>query len=787
MDEIKERIKSTLLDLREDEAEEEILNLCERNCIKGDKKKIINKFYKAEKKAREDKLKEQKAESSLREAYSTFITATDPYEQYEQIKAHLLSDWITVKETDAQMFIRQISSAFGFDAELKKMLRDFFKSEKAEYNRKKLEGQKQKNNEIDSEYINDEIRDWKDYSIPLVEKGYYELDRNGVYREIESFNETTGQTTLKRIDVCRTPFVLCGISEPLNGSDIFYKVRFLTYDGEIKEFWASQSDLLSKKELKTLFLAKGINCPENALLSETVEYISLSIGEFGSKFKKEFSAKRNGWNDDHTIFVLGDRAITKDSIFPVLTVGNSKGFPELEKKGTLEGWKQIAPFLEYELIRFKFYDAFTAPINTLLGMESHITDHWGNSACGKTFSSWVVLSGVGDPEGLTIGAKSTAKGILIWIRDFSDLPVLIDESSDAGEHLQDIIYPLTSNKGRVKSTQSGERDGGEEYHTSTMMTGEKPIRDCLTNSGQQYRVNELDDTLPDMQTKEIENVKRIIRENHGHIIELYIKKVIEWHESGALQITYDNCFEALPENVSNIEGRSRSIFAGIMTAGRILEKVFKEVGLPYKNAEPIVNKYFTKCILENPVELEYIRALRVTLDWVHSESGKFAGYDPEYDYLSVTDKNKRYGYVDPDFIDIIGTEFTKKIKEVGFSPSKIKLDWWNHGIVESNDKKHKGSHVCTRPDRQFNGVRIRRQVAEDLLGINYHPVKIEEDQQEKIMVILQIIHFLSKINGNAKVHVIRAIKNIPDLDGLLDILSKNGKILKLDQTTYKSV
>jgi uncharacterized protein (DUF927 family) len=693
-----------------------------------------------------------------------------------------------VKENDALMFIRQITSAFGFDAELKKMLRDFYKSEKAEYTRKKVEIQKQKNSGIDSDYINEEIKEWKEYSTPSVEKGYYELDEKGVYRIVETYNETTGQTTLKRIDVCRTTFVLCGISEPLNGSDIFYKIRFLTYEGEIKEFWGSQSDLLSKKELKTLFLAKGINCPENALLSETVEYISLAIGQFGSKFRKEFSAKRNGWNEDHSIFVLGDRAITKDGIFQVLTVGDSKGFPELEKKGTLDGWKQISPFLDYELIRFKFYDAFTAPINTLLGLESHVTDHWGNSACGKTFSSWVVLSGVGDPEGLTIGAKSTAKGILIWIRDFSDLPVLIDESSDAGDHLQDIIYPLTSNKGRVKSTQKGERDGGEEYHTSTMMTGEKPIRDCLTNSGQQYRVNELDDTLPDMPTKEIENVKRIIRENHGHIIELYIKKVIEWNESGALQTTYDNCFESLPENVSNIEGRSRSIFAGIMTAGRILERVFKEVGLPWKNAEPIVNKYFTKCILENPVELEYIRALKVTLDWVHSESGRFAEQrNPEYDDISVADKTKRYGYLDPDFIDIIGTEFTKKMKEVGFSPSKIKLDWWNNGIVDSNDKRHKGSHVCTRSDRQFNGVRIRRQVAEDLLGINYHPIKVEEDQQGRIILILKIIKFLSEVNGNAKVHVIRSVRDISDLDGLLDILSTNGKILKLDQTTYKSI
>jgi uncharacterized protein (DUF927 family) len=325
-------------------------------------------------------------------------------------------------------------------------------------------------------------------------------------------------------------------------------------------------------------------------LKEALDYISRSIAEFAPRLKKEFSAIRNGWSEDKSIFVLGNRTITVRGIEPILSVGAGKGFSELDKKGTLDGWiAGVKPFLEYDLIRFKCYDALTAVLNTILGVESHITDHYGNTSCGKTLSAWVALSMVGDAEGLTIGAKSTAKGILLTVRDFSDLPILIDESSDAGDHLKDLVYPLTSNKGRVKSTQDGERDGGEEYHTTTLMTGEKPIRDCLTNSGQQYRVNELNDSLPDLPTKEILRLKQAIRNNNGHIIEIFIKKVFEWRESGALQITYDNCFDVLPDNVSNIEGRSRSIFAGIMTAGVILERVFKEIGIQHKNPEPIVN------------------------------------------------------------------------------------------------------------------------------------------------------------------------------------------------------
>jgi len=397
---------------------------------------------------------------------------------------------------------------------------------------------------------------------------------------------------------------------------------------------------------------------------------------------------------------------------------------------------------------------------------------------------------IGDAEALTIGAKSTAKGILVHIRDFSDLPILIDESSDAGDHIADIVYPLTSNKGRVKSTVDGQRDGGEEFHTTTMFTGERPIRDCLPNSGQQYRVNELDDTLPDLPTKEINHVRDVIRENHGHIIELYLQRVFEWRESGHLKSTYDTCFDVLPENTSNIEGRSRAIFACIMTAGTILESVFNDIGMPVKKAVKIVKTYFKKCIQDKPVELEYIRALRITMDWVQSDYGRFAEINQMYpdDGPKIGDRNKRYGYVDGEYIDIIGTEFTKKMKDEGFSPSKIKEDWWNQGIVDGKDTTRRGTTRFTREGKTIVGVRIFRLIAEELAGISY----IEQDegdlpQNEKIKLIMETITFLTHVKGEAELNLIRMITEIPDLEDMINILSTYGKIIKISQTAYKNV
>lgn len=645
--------------------------------------------------------------------------------------------------------------------------------------------------EQEKAYINNIFKEWDKYKTPKADQGEYYINGSGIYREVDIAKDD-GRRFQVRKEVCRTPFVICGVSE---NDEVYYKVRFQTSQTkEIREFWASQSTLLSKKELKTLFLSRGINCPENALLNETVEYISRSIAEFSSFLKKEFAIKQCGWNEDRNIFVLGEKRVSIEGIEPILAVGAGRGFPELTKLGTEEEWVDgVKELIRYRVIRFKCYDALTAILNLPLGVESHISDHYGNTSVGKTFTAWIALSLIGDPEGLTIGAKSSSKGILVTVRDFSDLPLLVDESSDAGEHLADLIYPLTSNKGRMKSTQDGRRDGGEEYHTSIMFTGEKPIRDCLKNSGQQYRVIEIDDTLPDLPTKEINKVKRTIRDNHGHVIELFLQEVIKKMTDGSLYITYDECFDKLPDNISNIEGRSRSIFACIMTAGKILEPIFQKLGIPAENPEEIVKHYYKKCIIDKPVELEYIRALRVSLDWINSDYGRFLRYKKGYDDENVIDKATTYGFVNENYIDIIESEFTKKMKSEGFSPTKIKDDWNKQGITVSNDKNRKGSGLYRTSNKKYGpyaAIRINRTIAGELVG--YNDIEKEEetevipelDQYEKISLIFETINLLTKVWKKADIAQMRAILPYPELDEYLHILSTNGKIRKLSQTEY---
>jgi len=643
-------------------------------------------------------------------------------------------------------------------------------------------------------YVNNIVRDWKNYDVPQADQGDYAIRETGIFKTVVSINPETNQPQYVTKEVCRTPFVLCGVSDSFSDEEVGFKIRYPIYTGDVREFWASQSELLSRKELKTLFLSKGINCPENALLMETMEYISRSIAEFSRRYKKQFSTKQCGWNESNSVFVIGNRCVTKKGVEPVITVGAGKGYPELDKVGTLEGWAEgVKEMMEHDVVRFKSYDIMTAILNRPIGLESHITDHYGNTSVGKTFSAWMGLSMVGNAEGLTIGAKSSYKGILVTVRDFSDLPLLIDESSDAGEHLADLVYPLTSNKGRVTSTANKERDGGEEYHTTTLFTGERPVRDCLNNSGQQYRVNELDDTMPDLETRTINRVTNAIRKNHGHVIELYVQEVLKMIEQDTLQGLYDECFDLLPKNNSNIEGRSRSIFAGIMTAGRILEPIFEKAGIKSKDPIEIVNKYFKKCILDKPVELEYIRALRVILDWINSDYGSFVRNKAGYDDAHIIDKNTTFGFVNDDYIDLIESEFTKKMKSASFAPSKIKEDLYKQGVTVANDVKRQIYRTSIKKYGPYAAIRINRAIAGELVGYNLTEPEDETEevpefsQFEKINLITDSISLLTRARGKAEIQYLRKILPIPELDDLLNILSKNGKVLKISQTEYKPI
>ena len=123
---------------------------------------------------------------------------------------------------------------------------------------------------------------------------------------------------------------------------------------------------------------------------------------------------------------------------------------------------------------------------------------------------------------------------------------------------------------------------------------------------------------------------------------------------------------------------------------------------------------------------------------------------------------------------------------------KIKEDWWKQGITVSNDKVRPGTYRTSNTYYgSYAGVRINRAIAEELVGYNTEANESEEkgdvSQYDKIKWIVQTVDFLTSAMGSADIQLIRQILKYSDVDELLSILSRNGKILKMDQTSFKSV
>jgi hypothetical protein len=647
--------------------------------------------------------------------------------------------------------------------------------------------------------VNSEVFDqWSKYILPFPEKGIYKIDASGITRvfpALEKFTNDDGEKetreVAKTVVVCRSPLVLCGKSTTDDGKHTLYKVRYCeTGSLEIKEAWVEHSEIMVKTSLSKVLGSLHINCPDNDLIRETLEYISTSLAQFGSKLKPEFSATKCGWNEDNTKFVLGSRAVTLNGVEPVLMVNNYK-YDELNKKGTRGAWiKATKPLMQYNIIRFRIYDAGTAVIGKLVHVEGHCSDHYGDTSEGKTLLAKIAISMYGNPnEGMSCRADSTAKSILNNVEKHCDLPFLIDETGMAKDDFPEVIYGLTNEAGRTKLDKDGELKGGVIYRTTALLTGEHMIRDVVKNSGQMVRVLEFDDTVPTLDPNVIKCAYDTIKDNYGHFVDEFVYEVMRSHASGELKVLYDDCFNALPDVDSKVEGRSKKFFALIMVSGILFERVFAKMGIEAMNPKEIVSGFFEKCISDRPIEMEHVRALRILLDWVESDYGSFTivGKNSGSNEIVMEGNGfKRYGYVDDDFIDVIGTCLTDKLdKQNGIKTTKVKERLAREGIIAPKVGKN---WQFSREGKPVNGIRIFRQKAEELLGFRIKTATNDARiNREESVAVYKTIIFLEEMFGVAHVDKIRCIMPSVALDSVLNDLVRNNRVTVCSAGAYKTV
>jgi len=325
--------------------------------------------------------------------------------------------------------------------------------------------------------MNEKVVQWKSYDYPKSKLGEYYVVGNEIRYIINSQNTEETKTEL----VSRTPFVLCGRTEPLEDGTVYYTVRYAVRNDQ-KEFVAKQSELLIKQSLKAILIGYGINVTDSKMLDKALEYISQCMHQYGDCLKTTSAVISNGWNEDCSLFAFGRSGVTINGVSPIQTlVTTPEHIGPFHTSGSLTGWvNYVTLILGYDVTRFLLYDAMTAPLIKPLKMEYHTFVHHGPTSSGKTAIENVISSTMGDPKSLEFIANSTKNAMLAHVSGMSDIPVDIEEATEekARMAMADAVYDIANGKEKDRCGVDGKfRTDIKKFRTTAHVTCENPLRD----------------------------------------------------------------------------------------------------------------------------------------------------------------------------------------------------------------------------------------------------------------------------------------------------------------------
>jgi putative DNA primase/helicase len=548
-------------------------------------------------------------------------------------------------------------------------------------------------------HINEEKKtNWNDYRYPSQHR-------------INNGNLVNGDGDF----VCGTPFVLCAKTPALSDGSLYYMIRY-AQNGAQLEFLANTKELNLKRDCAKLLASKGFKFNDGRLFGRVMDYIRDCMVDYGDGLLTIQAAETNGWNEDNTIFAVGKKGITKMGIIDIYTtLSNPKHIGVFESKGDIEGWvNTVSPILDYDLVRFMFYDSMTAPLIKLLAIESHTFEHIGKTRGGKTTVSWTIASAMGNPfEHMVTPANSTV-GITAHISAMSDIPTFIEEATTkkAKEVTKGAIYEIANGMEKARGRIDGKmREDIKTFRAVTHITAEGSIKEEMQHAGEMFRLNSMEEVIP--YDERLKRIKTKLLDNYGFFFPLYMRKIIK--NQDRLKGLYEINFELFEDSEDSLIESSKEVYAGIMLAGQFCEEVFKEMGVPEKDSNEIVLKYFGKCVVGNEIELDHIRALRLINDWVLSNSNSFV-----QDASEIPDTRLRevYGVVTKKEIRILGTPFKEILRKWDFnSPKMIMQELLKEGITRTNNRNKGQCKFCFNGG-SAEGVVIDIKVMRERLGLS---------------------------------------------------------------------
>jgi len=536
--------------------------------------------------------------------------------------------------------------------------------------------------------------------IPIPEG--YGIDSKGVF--IPDRNPKTGK--IDHIYICYSPIAISSKIMDIDNNEFWYKVTYINAFGETRHVDVIQEDLIKRVKLCNL-ANKGINIIDRKA-GDLCEYFNKSIQECISQLPLKILVRTNGWKNGQKSFVLGTRMFSKPDVKQVIQLDNeeTKG---LSQKGSLENWVSgVKSVISDPVVRTKCYWAASAILLDILEAQSSIFHHFGDTSTGKTISSKVAFSMIGDPNKLKLAGHSTPNYLEDVANRNTDLPMFLDEISiQSVEVLHDVIYIISNGVGKGRAKKEGGVHVIKRWKTIVLSTGEKPIIDYAGFGGQQVRAFETRRKMAYM-PDQIMIADDAINNNYGQVIDYYIRKLFERKDE--IKIKYDSYRKIFTTSNSNTEKCMGSTFAVTALAGELLEEVFGEIGLETQDNLGLTMSFFNEMVKDKPVEPYPLKALRFLSDFIAQNRNNFVMHQESGVLCNLGSQERKpfkiCGYMQDHYIDIIPNVANDALRNHKFDSSAVIKQWieWNVLITNNNRNGYRASY------KDENGDPIRPTV-----------------------------------------------------------------------------
>jgi len=619
------------------------------------------------------------------------------------------------------------------------------------------------NNFASQDEVNQTINSRSEYAKVFVPPEY-EINLLGLWKkEYEKVGKDGSLTIIPAIKLCDIHIIVTGRYKS-NDGQYYVEITFNDNSEEQNIVIVPQSAILIKEDFKEYLIKQHNIRIEDKKINDVISYLDACITEnettHSPYYKKGYVFTVGDWTDTtFTKFVSGSRLFCEEVINGKTTfiehkcsyidVENTHIDRNLTINGDMYEWvRYVKDVAKYIKVRFGMYHALDIILAEMLGVNPCTFAIIFETSRGKTFLLMICASLIGDPNdngsGLIISGDITKTALFAKLRAFKGHTIFIDEANMSEDLKKTIGYVAFNKQEPSRGKTDGKLRDNKPLNSNIQMASENPIISDKASDGSPIRIINLQSQpMPILPDKVVRQTKEGIKQNYGFILPLFLNKISEhrnklkgWFEEAITRLQNDSTDTKI--------NRQASLYALAEVSGRLLEEVFRDIGITPTDPTKVVDVIWNECVIGNKNVPLAVKAAIDIYEYARSHPADFL---VDYDNPIKGQKNLDGWWVHPEgktcgpfeFLDLNRTQIKRLLKLLGYDdPTKILKYWKEHDITICNGKKGDSEHYFKAPHYyQYNDKTTTR---DRIIRLNIEKfIEIDPKDTEEAVAIEKII------------------------------------------------